>query len=81
MEKFSDNDVVDETENENATTSDGTMPDKYATERAKDAVAADNMTYHYKNESNEGTRVTYRCVFVKSRGQQCAASAYLLYSS
>lgn len=41
----------------------------------------DQWGYHYENKSAAGTKVTYRCNFVKYRGQQCAAAIYLLYDA
>lgn len=72
---FSDREIGEE-EQQNAT-----QQAKDATQQAKDAIAADNFTYFYRNESDNGVRVTYRCKFVKSRGTQCEADAYLLYDS
>lgn len=54
---------------------------KNASDLAKEAIATDNMSYYYKNSSDKGIRVTYRCKFVKSRGAQCEADGYLLYDS
>lgn len=38
-------------------------------------------SYHYKNKSDAGVRVSYRCNLMKCVGQQCAAGLYLLYDS
>lgn len=49
---------------------------------ALDAIKQENCWgYYYENKTEAGTKITYRCNFVKYRGQQCAAAIYLLYDS
>lgn len=38
-------------------------------------------SYRYRNYSDDGLRITYRCNSTKSRGVQCAARVSLLYHS
>lgn len=50
--------------------------------KALDAIEQENCWgYHYENKSAAGIKITYRCNFVKYRGQQCAAAIYLLYDA
>lgn len=59
-----------------------TFTGENATELAKEAIAAESCwSYHYKNESNGGTKVNYRCNMVTFRGPQCGAGTYLLYDA
>lgn len=41
----------------------------------------ETWSYYYKNKSDAGVRITYRCNLMKFEGQQCAAGLYLLYDS
>lgn len=49
---------------------------------ALESIKSENSWgYYYENTSEAGVKVTYRCNFVKFRGQQCSAGIYLLYDS
>lgn len=49
---------------------------------AIDTISQENCwAYYYENKSAAGTKITYRCNFVKYRGKQCDAAIYLLYDS
>lgn len=49
---------------------------------AMEYLNAENCwSYFYKNKSEAGVRINYRCELMKFRGQQCAAGIYLLYDS
>lgn len=59
-----------------------TFTGENATQLAVEAIAAEKfLSYHYKNDSDKGTRVNYRCNLVTFRGTQCAAGSYLSYDS
>lgn len=38
-------------------------------------------SYHYKNQSDAGVRISYRCNLMKFRGKQCESGLYLLFDS
>lgn len=59
-----------------------TFTGENATQQAKEAIASETFwSYHYKNDSDKGTRVNYRCNLVTFRGTQCAAGSCLFYDS
>lgn len=59
---------------------DATYPDKRSAVTALSEEAC--WSYYYKNDSEKGTRVSYRCNSVKFRSKkQCEAAVYLLYHS
>jgi hypothetical protein len=53
----------------------------FHSKREADAyVACENCwSYHYTNNTADGTKVYYRCNTVKCRGAQCPRSIYVLY--
>lgn len=41
----------------------------------------EHFAYYYRNKSESGMRITYRCKLMKFRGRQCEAAIYLLFDS
>lgn len=48
---------------------------------ADDFLIRENWAYQYRNKSENGIRITFRCKHVKFRGEQCAAGVALLFDS
>lgn len=54
----------------------------FKTKKEADKFLKDeNWSYQYRNNSENGMRITYRCNLLKFRGEQCAAAIYLLFDS